>query len=64
MAIVFGIKTMLLLPRVGSLTDLTFNYVTNMAAVEYEKCTQLHTSKNGRFEGVIRVFYSALHYRD
>ena len=51
MAIVFGIKTMLLSQRFNRLTDLTLNYVTNMAAVECEKCTVTPHFKKWPFWG-------------
>ena len=34
---------------------LLFHYVAKMAAVEYEKCTSIHTPLLDRFEGTIQV---------
>jgi hypothetical protein len=42
-------------PTLAQPGSALFRYVAKMAAVEYEKCTSIHTSRFDRFEYTIRV---------
>jgi hypothetical protein len=42
-------------PTLAQPGSALFRYIAKMAAVEYEKCTAIHTSRFDRFEPTIRV---------
>ena len=42
-------------PTLAQPGSALFRYVAKMAAVEYEKCPSIHTSRFDRFEYTIRV---------